>query len=111
MPDQDYVSCFKQEAKKDIGKARLSLVPPQIIYDIAKVREYGVAKYKDPENWKKVEISRYIDAAYRHFLAFIADQHSLDEESNLPHLYHLAANIAFLCELTKGDDRNAQCYS
>ena len=28
-------------AKHDAGKPRLSLVPPQIIFDIAQVREYG----------------------------------------------------------------------
>ena len=30
-----------QTAKADAGKARLSLVPTQIIWDIAEVREYG----------------------------------------------------------------------
>ncbi len=35
-------------------------MPPQIIFDIAEVREYGVKKYKDPENWKRVEKARYV---------------------------------------------------
>lgn len=47
-------------AKDDKGKAKLSLVPVQIIRDIALVREYGTAKYHDPDNWKKVELQRYI---------------------------------------------------
>ena len=33
-----------QTIKADAGKPRLTLVPQQIIYDIAKVREYGLAK-------------------------------------------------------------------
>ena len=91
-----------QEAKFDAGKPQLRLVPTEIINNIAKVREYGVKKYKDPENWKRVEIDRYKDACYRHWLAYINDPHGLDEESGLPHLYHVACNIAFLCELEKG---------
>ena len=91
-----------QEAKADIGKPRLSLVPSQIIRDIARVREYGNDKYGDPENWKTVEPERYRDAAYRHLLAYIDNPAGVDEESGLPHLWHLACNIAFLCEMEKG---------
>ena len=73
---------------------------------IALVREYGVHKYKEKESWKTVEIERYRDAAYRHFLAYIEDPTGVDEESGLPHLYHLACNVAFLCEL---EDLNDYC--
>lgn len=93
-----------QEAKADIGKPRLSLVPSEIIRDIARVREYGNDKYGDPENWKTVEPERYRDAAYRHLLAYIDSPAGIDEESGLPHLWHLACNIAFLCEMEKGVD-------
>lgn len=93
-----------QTAKKDAGKPRLSLVPTQILYDICKVREFAVDnKYKDPDNWKNVEIQRYRDAAFRHFLLYLNDPKGVDEESGLPHLSHLATNIAFLCELEKED--------
>ena len=88
-----------QLAKADAGKPRLSLVPTQIIYDIARIREYGNAKYGDPENWRTVSPDRYRDAAFRHLLAYIADPEGRDEESGLPHLWHLACNVAFLCEL------------
>ncbi len=90
-----------QTIKADAGKAKLSLVPPAIIYDIAKVREYGNKKYPEggKDNWKRVEPQRYIDAAYRHLLAFTENPKSIDEESGLEHLWHLACNIAFLCEL------------
>ena len=90
---------YDQTVKLDAGKARLTLVPSQIIWDIAKVREYGVEKYHDPENWKRVEKGRYKDAAYRHFLNYLDDPTGVDEESGLPHLWHLACNIAFLCEM------------
>lgn len=92
----------RQEAKSDAGKPRLSLVPPQIIYDIARVREYGNQKYGDPENWRTVEMERYVDAMFRHLLAFVADPDGRDEESGLPHLWHLECNAAFLSEMMKG---------
>lgn len=88
-----------QTAKADSGKPHLTLVPQEIIYAIARVREYGVEKYKDPENWKRVEPERYRDAAYRHWLAYLKDPQGVDEESGLPHLWHLACNVAFLVEI------------
>ena len=88
-----------QTAKADEGKPELTLVPRQIIWDIAQIRMYGNRKYHDPENWRTVEIERYRDAAFRHFLAYLDDPHGADEESGLPHLWHLACNVAFLCEL------------
>lgn len=92
-------------AKDDKGKAKLSLVPVQIIRDIALVREYGTAKYHDPDNWKKVELQRYIDAFYRHWLSFIEDNHSKDMESGIEHYKHMACNMAFICELMKEEDQ------
>lgn len=88
-----------QEAKADAGKLQLTLVPRQIIKEIARVRMYGTAKYGSPNNWIKVSADRYRDAAFRHFLAYLDDPAGVDEESGLPHLSHLATNIAFLCEM------------
>lgn len=89
----------KQQAKSDSGKPQLTLVPRSILPAIARVREYGTKKYGDPENWKQVEKQRYRDAAFRHFCSYLDDPQGVDEESGLPHLWHLACNIAFLCEL------------
>ena len=52
----------------------------------------------DPENWRQVSDERYRNAAFRHFLAYLDDPKSVDQESGMPHLWHLACNIAFLCE-------------
>lgn len=92
---------FDQEIKADVGKPQLTLVPSQIIYGIADVREYGNMKYGDSESWRRVEKQRYRDAAYRHFLAYLADSEGVDEESGIRHLKHLACNIAFLAEMEK----------
>ena len=93
-----------QSVKADAGKPRLTLVPQRILYDIAEVREYGINKYGKKESWRKVEIERYRDAAFRHFLSYLKNPQGVDEESGLKHIKHLACNIAFLCELE--DDNN-----
>lgn len=90
-----------QKAKSDAGKPKLSLVPRRIIFDIARIREYGNNKYPEGgiDNWRLVEPERYRDAAFRHFLAYLDDPYGVDDESGLPHLWHLACNVAFLCDL------------
>lgn len=92
-----------QEAKADAGKLQITLVPTRIIEDIAEVRMYGNRKYHDPNNWKQVEIERYRDALCRHLLAYIRDPESVDEESGIPHYKHMACNMAFICEMERGD--------
>ena len=95
-----------QQAKADAGKGRPTLVPVGAIRAITEIREYGCRKYHDPDNWKRVEPQRYKDAAYRHWLAYL-DGEKNDPESGLPHLWHLACNIAFLIELEKGANDEA----
>lgn len=90
-----------QDIKADAGKPQLTLVPTEIINDIAYIRMYGVKKYGKKESWKDVEIERYRDAMFRHMIAYLNDPQGNDEESGLPHLWHLACNVAFLCELEK----------
>lgn len=88
-----------QTAKSDAGKYRPTLVHTSLIRAIAVIREYGIHKYHDPENWKHVEPQRYKDALYRHLLAYLDDPGGVDEESGLPHLWHLACNVDFLIEM------------
>ena len=92
-----------QTIKADAGKARLSLVPFQIVWDIARVREFGVKKYSEggKDNWKKVDVERYRDAMLRHMFAYIDNPDAIDEESGLPALWHVFCNAAFLSVLEK----------
>ena len=90
-------------AKDDKGKLHYTYVPPELLKAVAVVREYGVAKYHDPDNWKRVEPDRYIEACYRHWLKFIMDPCGNDAESGLPHLWHVVCNIAFLCSLLEDE--------
>lgn len=85
-------------AKDDTGKPRPTLCPVSLINAVTAVREYGTGKYHDPENWRSVEPQRYRDALYRHWLAYLEDPGGVDDESGLPHLWHLACNAAFLIE-------------
>lgn len=96
---------YDQTAKADGGKLRPTLVPSGLILAVAAVREYGAIKYTDPDNWKRVEPQRYRDALYRHWLAYLSGE-THDEESGLPHLWHLATNAAFLIELEGRNDNS-----
>lgn len=98
-----------QQAKADAGKLQLHLVPMQIVRDICEVREYGNRKYGDPDNWKQVELMRYVDALLRHTLAFAEDIHSVDEESGIPHYKHMECNLAFISEMMRGDADGRIC--
>ena len=92
-----------QEAKADTGKLEIDLVPTQIIRDIAEVRMFGNKKYGDPNNWKQVELRRYINAMLRHTLAFIDDPYGVDPESGIPHYKHSECNWAFISEMMGGE--------
>lgn len=89
------------EAKKDTGKPHPSYVPVELIKEVMAIREMGTAKYGSPDNWKKVSIERYHDAMLRHVLACWEDPFSVDEESGLLHLSHIACNVAFMLALHK----------
>ena len=88
-----------QQAKADQGKPHPSYVPVALIEGVMAVREYGNQKYHDPDNWKQVEPERYHQAMLRHILAAWNDPYRIDPESGLPHIAHVATNIAFLLEM------------
>lgn len=88
-----------QTVKVDAEKPHPSYVPVSLINAVMAVREYGNAKYHDPHNWKNVEPERYHEALLRHVLAIWNDPYAVDPESGLPHLAHIATNVAFLLEM------------
>lgn len=88
-----------EKYKQSKGKPRISLVPPALITEVAKVRTQAVdEKYPDPEGWRNVAVDKLIDAMGRHFVACLKDPFGMDEESRLPHLAHIATNAGFLLE-------------
>lgn len=97
-------SAARDTAKADAGKPRPTLVPPSLVEAVTAVREYGCRRYGDPDNWRRVTPQRYRDALYRHWLAYLKGEQT-DHESGLPHLWHLACNVAFLIEMEGGNSR------
>ena len=94
-----------QVGKIDIGKPHPSYVPVEIIEGIMRVREKNTAsKYPDPESWKKIDPKRWHEAMLRHVLACWNDPYSVDPESGLLHLEHIACNVAFMLALKGGED-------
>lgn len=102
-PAWNFDNALNQDAKYDAGKVRYTLVPTGVLTAIAKVREYGVKKYGDENNYKNVSTKRYVDALYRHLIAYLNGE-KYDKESGLLHTWHIACNIAFIIELEKLSD-------
>ena len=94
-----------QEAKADKDKPRPSLVPPALIDGVMRIREFGTARYGDPDNWRNVDAERYHDALLRHILAMWEDWKAVDPDSGMPHLWHAACNIAFLMQYMEDEKR------
>lgn len=94
--------------KFDSGKSRPGLIPAECIGAIAEVMTYGANKYA-PDNWKHVEPERYIDALWRHYIAWRTGEAN-DTESSLSHAAHFATNALFLLwfEIEKETAKNAQ---
>ena len=90
-----------QQAKADQGKPHPSYCPVALIEGVIAVREYGTAKYGDPENWRRVEPGRYHEAILRHTLSIWEDPYAVDPDSGLLHLQHIATNIGFLLQMRK----------
>jgi len=91
---------YNQKLKKDSGKNRLDLVPPEWILEIGKVLSFGIQKGYEEDSWMQVEAKRYKASTLRHLLAHL-DGELLDPESGLMHLSHVLTNVGFLLTLKK----------
>lgn len=79
------------------GKLQLSMVPASLSAYAAAAFMYGADKYAR-DNWRQgFEWTSLIDSLRRHLDAFEAGE-NYDDESQLNHLAHVAANVAFLIE-------------
>jgi hypothetical protein len=89
--------------KYDEDKLQYSLIPSYALEQIAKNLTVGLKKYKERDNWKKVQGAeqRYLDALYRHLEAHRRGE-LYDTDSSVPDMLHMAAvavNAMFLLEL------------
>ena len=88
------------EGKKyDSGKAKMHLLPPKALFEVAKVLTFGADKYGE-ENWREVADAqnRYASASLRHLFSHL-DKEELDEETNYSHLAHAICCLMFKLEL------------
>ena len=86
--------------KADGGKPNLAILldMPQALAEVARVLEYGAAKY-DRKNWAKCDDpERYMAAALRHLTAY-HNCEILDPESGRSHLAHAICSLLFLEEM------------
>ena len=92
---------MKDKAKKfDEGKLPLELLPSESLEEIAKVLQFGAAKY-DSWNWTNgLKWSRCLGATLRHLYKW-ARGIDVDEESGISHLAHAGCNILFLLWYSK----------
>lgn len=84
-------------SKKDnFGKLRYDLVEAEFEEQLAKALTYGAGKH-GPDDWKHTDdpINAYYAALRRHLAAWRKGE-TVDSESGLNHLAHVAANVMFL---------------
>lgn len=88
--------------KEDKGKVPLDLLSPWFLQGTAQVLKFGAEKYA-PYNWAKgIRYSRVFSALQRHLWAWQAGE-EVDEETNLPHLWHASCCLMFLIHYEESD--------
>jgi len=81
--------------KFDEGKPMISLIPSEFIEGCATALTFGASKYGKHNFRKGMAWTRLMDSMQRHYLAILRNE-DIDPESKLPHIDHIAANVAML---------------
>lgn len=89
-----------QAIKQDKGKVRLELIPPEAYLALGEVLTYGLIDH-EINSWKQVEPDRFVGALLRHFIAYIKDPTSRNEESGILHIDHCLCNAMFLSSIVR----------
>jgi len=89
-------SSLQEGLKLDQDKLCYTLLPFKAITEVVKVLEFGKQKYAK-DNWQKVPNGkrRYLDAAFRHLIAYTEGKVK-DPESGLHHLAHATCCLIFI---------------
>jgi hypothetical protein len=81
--------------KYDVGKNRLDLIPPEVIFALGEILSFGAAKY-DSRNWELgMDWGRVYGALQRHLWKWWNGENT-DEETGKSHLWHAQCCLAFL---------------
>lgn len=84
-------------------KPRIGLLPPEIIWRMARVMEAGAKKYGEADYENLPNGSEHIEKALRHIYRHLRGR-PIDAETGEPHLVHAACDlvIAAFLELKNG---------
>ena len=86
---------MKQGNKFDGGKPPLHLIPPEFLYAVAEILDFGSKKYA-PRNWENgINYSRVYRAALGHLMDWFMRK-GPDAETGRSHLWHAACCVMFL---------------
>ena len=84
------------------------LIDPELFSGVVKVREFGNEKHKGQE-WRNVPARDSADSIYRHAMKVLVDPYSIDEDSGMPHIWHIMCRCMMVENRrrmeTKSDDR------
>lgn len=95
------------DLKQIKGKNELESIQPGFLWELGLVLSHGNAKYAK-DNWKgMVEPEAYHGAILRHLLRYMAGE-TLDPETGLHHLAHLAASCMMLYWVDRGNGINVE---
>lgn len=89
----------KDTPKINCGKYKPHLVTKKLIEGVARVREYGVAKYGGEDGWKMMGVQDYLDAMLRHADDCRNNVLARDDESGVLHIAQVACNCMFILEM------------
>lgn len=93
--DDETIQIIGEGTKADHGKARMDLLPPELLVSLGHVLAYGADKYGE-RNWEKgMSWGRVFAALMRHMWAWWAGEKG-DHDTGLSHLHHAGCCIAFL---------------
>lgn len=85
--------------RKDEGKPRVDLIPPDALLELGAVYAYGSKKYFE-RNWERgMPWSKMVGPLFRHLLRFMAGEER-DAESGYLHIAHVAWNALGLLAYT-----------
>lgn len=92
----------EEGVKYDDGKplaGDMIMIFPHALMGVAKCIEWGSHKYPQTDNYIRLKngYKRYMNGIMRHLLKMMLGQ-EYDDETKLPHIYHVCWNALAICE-------------
>lgn len=100
--DDDTEDHNEEGVKYDDGKplaGDMIMIFPHALMGVAKCIEWGSHKYPQTDNYIRLKngYKRYMNGIMRHLLKIMLGQ-QYDDETKLPHIYHVCWNALAICE-------------